>query len=135
MRSLFLKIFVSFWVAQALFLALAILVTVALRPTREVSAVEALQPQLLGDAVHAYERGGVEQLRDYQHGLHETHRVHGILFVDGKSALGHPAPPWFTEVARGERAPANTLRGRLNPHFQMLTASMDSNGHHYTFVT
>ena len=56
MRSLFLKIFVSFWVAQALFLALAILVTVALRPTREVSAVEALQPQLLGDAVHAYER-------------------------------------------------------------------------------
>src|SRR5215470_13658017 len=135
MRSLFLKIFLSFWLAQALFLALAILVTVALRPTRQISAVEALQPKLLGDAVQAYQNGGADQLRDYVHGLHESQRVHAILFVDGKNAAGHPAPPWFTEVARGERAPANTPWGRLNPHFQMLSASMDSNGHHYTLVT
>src|SRR5262249_21262655 len=65
----------------------------------------------------------------------ENQRVHGILFIDGKSAVGHPAPPWFSEVARGQRAPANTLWGRLNPHFQMLSTSMDSNGHHYTLVT
>jgi len=31
MRSLFLKIFLSYWVAQALFLVLAILITVAMR--------------------------------------------------------------------------------------------------------
>ena len=135
MRSLFLKIFLSFWVALALSLTLAILLTAAMRPTRQISAVEALQPKLLADAVQAYEKGGAEQMRDYLHGLHESQRVHAILFVDGKSAAGHPAPPWFTEVARGERAPANTLRGRLSPHFQMLSASMESNGHHYTLVT
>ena len=32
MKSLFLRIFLSFWVAQALFLVLAILVTLAFRP-------------------------------------------------------------------------------------------------------
>ena len=32
MKSLFLKIFLSFWAAQALFLVLAILVTIALQP-------------------------------------------------------------------------------------------------------
>ena len=31
MRSLFLKIFLSYWVAQALFLVLAILITMAVR--------------------------------------------------------------------------------------------------------
>jgi len=34
MKSLFLKIFLSFWVAQALFLVLAILVMLAFRPQR-----------------------------------------------------------------------------------------------------
>ena len=33
MKSLFLRIFLSFWIAQALFLVLAILVTLALRDT------------------------------------------------------------------------------------------------------
>ena len=135
MRSLFLKIFLSFWAALALFLTLAILVTIALRPTRQISAVEALQPKLLADSVEAYENGNMDQLREYLHRLHETQHVHAVLFVDGRSAVGHPAPPWFEEVARGKRAPANTLWGRLNPHIQMLQASMDSNGHHYMLVT
>src|SRR5215813_14202446 len=66
----------------------------------------------------------------------KTYRVHAILFKDGESAVGHPAPPWFSKVAKGERAPANTLLGRLNPHSQLLKASMDgSDGHHYTLVT
>jgi hypothetical protein len=33
MKSLFVKIFVSFWLAQALFFVLAILATSALRPS------------------------------------------------------------------------------------------------------
>src|SRR5262249_8124581 len=132
----FLRIFLSFWLALALFMALAILVTAALRPTRQISAVEALQPKLLADAVQAYQSGGSEQLHAYLHSLNETHRVHAILFKDGESAVGHPAPPWFSKVAKGERAPANTLLGRLNPHSQLLKASMDgSDGHHYTLVT
>ncbi len=51
MRSLFLKIFLSFWGAQALFIVLAILVTIAMRPAREISSIEASAAKVLNEAV------------------------------------------------------------------------------------
>ena len=47
MKSLFLRIFLSFWMAQALFVVLAILVTLALRPRG--SSWEALRTTALND--------------------------------------------------------------------------------------
>ena len=136
MRSLFLKIFLSFWLAQALFVALAILVTAAMRPARQISSVEALQPKFLSEAIHAYQTGGAEQAHNYLRSLHETQHVHAVLFRDGENIMGHSVPPWFVEVAKGQRRPANTLLGRLNPHFQVLRAAMDGpDGHHYVLVT
>lgn len=134
MRSLFFKIFLSFWAAQALIVALAILVTAAMRPTRHISAVEALQRDFLAEAVKTYESGGVEPLHNYLRGLRDGHHIHAVLFRDGQNLLGHPIPPWFSEVERGQRHTTDTLLGRLNPHFQMLRASLDSNGHHYMLV-
>ena len=49
MRSLFLKIFLSYWMAQALFLVLAILVTLAMRPSREISDLQAQEPKFLNE--------------------------------------------------------------------------------------
>jgi len=49
MKSLFLKIFLSFWSALALFVVLAILVTLALRPRS--ATWEALRNTTLNDAV------------------------------------------------------------------------------------
>ena len=136
MRSLFLKIFLSFWLAQALFVALAILVTAAMRPARQISSVEALQPKFLSEAIQAYQTGGAEQAHNYLRSLHETQHVHAVLFRDGENIMGHSVPPWFVEVAKGQRRPANTLLGRLNPHFQVLSAAMDGpDGHHYVLVT
>ena len=63
MKSLFLRIFLSFWMAFALFLVVAILVTLALRPRS--STWEALRTTVLNDAVSAYEQGGEHQLRQY----------------------------------------------------------------------
>jgi len=60
MRSLFVKIFLSYWVAQALVVVAAILVTLATRPPREISSVEAQQATLLSEAVKAYQAGGGE---------------------------------------------------------------------------
>src|SRR5713226_1902708 len=108
MRSLFLKIFLSFWIALALFLVLAILVTVAMRPAREISAVEASQPRVLAEAVDAYQTGGTPKLRDYLHNLHETQRIHAILFNEQGNLIGHPVPAWFSEVANGQRSTADT---------------------------
>ncbi len=129
MRSLFLKIFLSFWIAQALFLVLAILVTVALRPAREISAVESSQSRFLSEAVAAYQAGGVEKVRETQH-------VHSVLFNEQGPVTGRSARPWFAETAKGERRTADTFLGRLNPHIQMLKASMAGpDGHTYTLVT
>ena len=136
MRSLFFKIFLSFWTAQALIVALAILVTAAMRPARQISSVEALQPKFLSEAIQAYQTGGAEQAHNYLRSLHETQHVHAVLFRDGENIMGHSVPPWFVEVAKGQRRPANTLLGRLNPHFQVLRAAMDGpDGHHYVLVT
>ncbi len=135
MRSLFLKIFLSFWVAQALFIVLAILATVAMRPTRQISAVEALQPKFLSDAVDVYRAGGTDELREYLHSLGDSQHIHAVLFDDHGPLTGR-ARPWFTEVANGQRRTADTFLGRLNPHFEMLRAEMTGpDGHHYILVT
>ena len=136
MKSLFLRIFLSFWLAQALFVVLAILVTVAMRPARQISAVEALQPKFLSEAVEAYQTGGSERLHAYLHSLRETQHVHAVLFNDQGNLMGHPVPPWMDEVARGQRHTADTFLGRLNPHSQFLRGSMTTpDGHHYILVT
>jgi two-component system sensor histidine kinase CpxA len=136
MRSLFLKIFLSFWIAQALFLVLAILVTVALRPAREISAVEASQSRFLAEAVAVYQAGGADNLREYLHNLSETQHVHSVLFSEQGPLTGHGVRPWFSETAKGQRSTADTLLGRMNLHVQMLKASMPGgDGHTYTLVT
>ncbi len=136
MKSLFLRIFLSFWIAQALFLALAILVTVAMRPTHQISAVEALQPKFLSDAVDAYQAGGVPKVHDYLRSLRDTQHVHAVLYRDDVNLVGHPLPPWFAETAAGKRRTADTFPGRLSPHIQLLRASMTgSDGARYVLVT
>ena len=65
MKTLFLKIFLSFWAALALFLVLAILVMLALRPQRN-STWDALRTTALNDAIAAYEHGGTQQAHDYR---------------------------------------------------------------------
>jgi signal transduction histidine kinase len=134
MKSLFLKIFLSFWLAQALFVALAILTTVAMRPTRHISAIEALQTRFLNDAIAAYQAGGDDQLREYLRSIRDSQHIHAALFRDRESLLGH-VPPWFTEVVNGRRRTTDTLLGRLNPRFQMLQVSTTgSDGHNYMLV-
>jgi len=135
MRSLFLKIFLSFWLAQALFLALAILATVAMRPTRHISAIEALQTKFLNDAVAAYQTGGEDRLREYLRTIRDSQHIRAVLFRDRESLLGPTIPPWFVEVAAGRRHTTDTLLGRLNPRFQMLRVSTKAgDGHNYMLV-
>src|SRR5881392_12386 len=130
MRSLFLKIFLSFWLATALFVVLAILVTIALRPTRQISAVEALQSKFLADAVDAYQHSGTMGLHMYLHNLHESQHVRAFLLNEQGSVMGHPVPPWIAEVASGRRRTADTFWGRVLPHPQFLRSTMTgSDGH------
>ena len=78
MKSLFLKIFLSFWAAQALFLVLAILVTIALRPARH--GIESQAPQILAEVVDAYQSGGERAAHDYVEELWRSAACVGIRF-------------------------------------------------------
>jgi len=136
MKSLFLKIFLSFWLVVALLVVMAILITVAMRPTRQISAIEAQQSKILSEAISAYQVGGVNRLRDFLHSIRDAQHIRAVLFRDGESLLGRSVPPWFTEVAKGERHTTDTLVGRLNPRFQMLRVSTTgTDGHTYMLVT
>jgi two-component system, OmpR family, sensor histidine kinase CpxA len=100
MKSLFLKIFLSFWGAQALFLVLAILVTLAFRP--RTSSWEALLATAMNDSVAAYEQGGSPQLHEYVESLEKTQHVRVFLFNENMDDLTHRgAPDWAVRVARG----------------------------------
>ena len=78
MKSLFLKIFLSFWAAQALFLVLAILVTITLRPARH--GIESEAPQILAEAVNAYQSGGERGTHEYLEEVWHTQHVRAFVF-------------------------------------------------------
>lgn len=133
---LFLRIFLSFWLAEALFLVLAILATVALRPARKISSIEALQPTFLSDAVEVYRQGGPLELRDYFRNLHDHYKIHAMLFDERGPLVERPMPPWFMETYQGKRHTADTFLGRISPHIQVLRAETTGpDGHHYVLVT
>jgi len=133
MKSLFLRIFLSFWMAQALFLVLAVLVTIAFRPRS--STWEALRTSVLNDAVNAYEDGGEQGLRDYFEDLDHTQHVRAYLFDErGNELSKRPAPDWAMRVAAGgPRIPHDGFAFPAPPVQRDSRASSDGK-HRYTVV-
>jgi two-component system sensor histidine kinase CpxA len=100
MKSLFLRIFLSFWATLALFLVLAILVTIAMRPARR--GVENAGPQILAEVVNAYQNGGERGAFEYVEELQRTQRVRAFAFdPQGRELAGRMPPPWVEDIRRG----------------------------------
>ena len=133
MKSLFLRIFISFWVAQALFVVLAIVVTIAFRP--RTSSWEALRTTVLNDAVNIYEDEGPEGLRHYLDNLDATQHVRAYLFDEhGNELSQRPAPEWAMRVASGgPRVPHDGFIFPAPPMQRDSRASFDGK-HRYTVV-
>lgn len=133
MKSLFLRIFLSYWMALALFAVLAILVTIAFRPRS--STWEALRTAVLNDAVSAYEDGGEQGLRDYFENLDHTQHLRAYLFDEkGNELSKRPAPEWAMRVAAGgPRAPHDGFVFPAPPIQRDSRASSDGQ-HRYTVV-
>src|SRR2546426_9227787 len=135
MRSLFLKIFLSYWLAFALFLVLAILVTLAIRPPREISGVEGLQAKYLNEAVQAYQSGGQQQAHRYLRELHDAQRVRVFLFDEqGRELSGRRPPEWIDRVQRGQTRTADSFWGRLGPMRFLRPSMTAADGHRYSLV-
>ncbi|HXY10615.1 MAG TPA: ATP-binding protein [Terriglobales bacterium] len=136
MRRLFVKIFLCYWLAQALFFILAILVASALRPSREISNLQAQQVTFLSEALQTYQTGGETPTWKYLRSIHDAHHVHlYILNEAGKDILGRNTKEWVQRAQRGGMSTADTFWGRFRP-IQFLRASTTGpDGHRYTIIT
>src|ERR1700741_1122835 len=133
MKSLFLRIFFSFWIAQALFLVLAILVTIVFRPRS--ATWEALRTSVLNDSVAAYEEGGDQRLRQYLDNLDGTQHIRAYLFDEqGNELSRRGAPDWAIRVASGgPRSPHDGFLFPAPPVQRDSRASSDGK-HRFTLV-
>src|SRR3984957_3986012 len=133
MKSLFLRIFLSFWMAQALFVVLAILVTLAFRPRG--SSWEPLRTTSLNEAVSIYEAGGPQQVREYLENLQATQHVRAFLFDEQAEGASHRrAPDWAMRVlSSGSPSPRV---GFIIPAPKVLKESLASSDglHPFTLV-
>jgi two-component system sensor histidine kinase CpxA len=135
MRSLFLKIFLSYWMAQALFLVLAILVTLATRPSREISNLQAQEPKFLNEALQAYQSGGDDGARKYLRNVHDNQHVRLFIFDDqGRELLGRNPIDWIERVKRGRVHTADTFLGRFGPGQFLRQSITADNGRRYLLI-
>ena len=132
MRSLFVRIFLSFWAAQALFIVLAILVTIAMRPPRH--DIENRESEILAEAVNAYHSGGERGAHDYLEGLWHSDHVRAFVFdPSGKELSGHQhIPPWIEDTRRGIAFHRGWLDRFIPDRFPRQALTLD--GKRYTLV-
>jgi len=120
MKSLFLKIFLSFWAAQALFLVVAILVTIAMRPARR--GMESEGAQILAEAVNAYQTGGEQGAQAYLDDVLHTQHVHAFVFdPSGRELSGRRVSPWIEDSRQGRVTPSAGSQAEFRhgtPHHQ-----------------
>jgi two-component system sensor histidine kinase CpxA len=137
MKSLFLKIFLSFWAALALSLVLAILVTIALQPPRRGIASQGLQT--LAETVNAYQSGGEHAAHDYLEALGHTQHVRAFVFdPSGHELGGRMVPPWIEDVRRGVPPRDTSLHHRtwmdsLLPD-RIMREALTLDGKRYTLI-
>ena len=131
MKSLFLRIFLSFWAAQALFLVLAILVTIAMRPSRH--GIESVGPQTLAEVVNAYRNDGEKGAHNYLEELQRAQHVRAFVFDSaGRELSGRKPPPWVEDTRRGTPHHHGWLERLLPDRFSRQALTLD--GQRYTLV-
>jgi two-component system sensor histidine kinase CpxA len=107
MKSLFLKIFLSFWIAVILFVALAMVAALAFRPPTESPLWGYIKANTANQLVRAYESGGApaldQKIDEVEHGL----RLHAYLFDEnGRELTGRGVPDWAYTLRTTPEPPA-----------------------------
>jgi two-component system, OmpR family, sensor histidine kinase CpxA len=135
MKSLFLKIFLSFWLAQALIVALVVLATVVFRPQTESPFWEYIKSNTADQLVQAYESGGSKVLDAKLDQLGTTLRLKAYLFDDqGKELAGRPAPRWAQRLSQGLDPQGGGWFHRFSPRRFVSHEVTTAGGRHYMMV-
>jgi two-component system, OmpR family, sensor histidine kinase CpxA len=139
-KSLFLKIFLSFWAAQVLFVVLAILATIALSPARH--GIESESPQILAEVVNAYQSGGEHAAHEYVEELWRMKHVWASVFdPSGHEITGRR--PRLEDVRPGGPPNDSPMRGGPPRHHgwldyllpdRVIRQALTLDGKRYTLV-
>lgn len=142
MRSLFLKIFLAFWGAMAVFVTLASITTlVIVRFQTTDSAMEAMTRA----SVQAYQSGGPGALHNYFHQIERDQLFRAILFDEqGHELSGRPAPRFLgpdgqlgrpaVDAPPGGPPPSPPSFEELSRHHFPTHTILAADGHHYTLI-
>jgi two-component system, OmpR family, sensor histidine kinase CpxA len=134
-RSLFLKIFLSYWMAQALFVVSAIVVTLAMRPQTDSARWEYFRISIGTQAAQAYEKGGAAQVTKDIGDIERALRDQIFLFDErGAEVTGRFVPAWARELAAGTHAKPNGYWQALESGRRAAQPITSPNGKHYTVV-
>jgi two-component system, OmpR family, sensor histidine kinase CpxA len=135
MKSLFLKIFLSYWMAQALFLALAILITLAVRERGESAIWDAQQATVFNKAIQTYEQSGPAETRRYLEEVRDSLHTRAYLLDDqGKAVTGIDLPRWAESLAKGVAPPPRDFWQRVTPSPFRHQVQVAASGHRYILV-
>jgi two-component system, OmpR family, sensor histidine kinase CpxA len=134
MRSLFLKIFLSYWAAQALFVVLAILVTSAIHP-QDSPRFEYFRTTMAEQAAQAFDRGGEAELRKYMEVFERSLHTHAFLFdTSGRELSGRSAPDWARNLAVGAPPGPSGIWGWLVSDRRVSQAITGPTGQRFVLV-
>jgi signal transduction histidine kinase len=136
MKSLFLKIFLSFWLAQALIVALVVIATVAFRPQTESPFWDYIKTHTSEQLVQAYETGGPKVLDARIDQLGTTLKLQAYLFDDeGKELAGRSTIPlWARRLSQGLDPQGDWLFHRFSPRRFVSQTVTTAEGRHYIMV-
>lgn len=136
MKSLFFRIFVSYWIAQALFVVLALITASAIRPSHEIAVLQAQEAKFLDEGIDAFQKSGEASLWRYSRNIHDSQHIRLYIFDDqGKDLLRRQPPEWVVQAQRGELRTADSFWGRLRPNMEFLRNSMTGpDGRRYTLI-
>jgi two-component system sensor histidine kinase CpxA len=135
MRSLFLKIFLSYWVAQALFLVLAILITMAVRERGVTATWDAQQANVLSKSVQLFEQGGPGEVRRYFDEVRESQHVRAYLLDEhGKEVSGRELPLWAESLAKGVTPPRRDFWQSVTPSPFRRQVMVAGSGRRYALI-
>ncbi|MFZ3341619.1 MAG: ATP-binding protein [Terriglobales bacterium] len=131
MKSLFLRIFLSFWAALLLFTVLSILVAIAVNPAR---GIESQESEILAEAVNAYHSGGEHAAHDFLDAFWRKEHVRAFVFdPTGKEMSGHQhIPPWIEDARRNAPLHRSWLDNMMPARIKRQALTLD--GKRYTLV-
>lgn len=135
MRSLFVRIFLSYWVAQALFMLVAIAVTMTMRPQRDTSVWGQQYAKALNEAVQTYDQGGQPAVQHYLENLEGSQQIEAFLYNAQGEEVSRRAPrEWARYIYHDGQSRADGFWGHIMPKRFVRQNLTTADGRRFTLL-